>query len=376
MNEKVKDRDVLPVTEKEDNKLNAVAGMKEDGTPKTVQYVALDKSRINWQQLESIGITREKLEKTNSLDKMLNWQKSPVLLPVKVEMGGTTFYTDARLSFRETPEGDLKLRIHAIRKEPELGLPFFGTRFTDEDKKNLLETGNAGRLVEIEPVKDKKMLAFVSIDKLTNELVAVSADRIRIPDEIKGVKLDETQKKDLAEGRSIYLEDMISKKNTPFNATVQINADTRSLAFRFDNTQKQNQNQIEGIKDIPKTFRQRELSKEQQHNLREGRTIHIDGLTDRNGKPYNGYITWNKETAKMDFMFPGAYKEAVKNGTVVPDDNHKTQVAVNSEGKTDETLKHVKEPLDKGQSRPTEKQKERQEEKEAKKSRKSKGVRI
>ncbi|KAA6320150.1 hypothetical protein EZS27_030037, partial [termite gut metagenome] len=45
----------------------------------------------------------------------LNWQKSPVLLPVKIEIEGTSFYTDARLSFRESPEGDLKLRIHPQR---------------------------------------------------------------------------------------------------------------------------------------------------------------------------------------------------------------------------------------------------------------------
>jgi hypothetical protein len=342
------------------------------------QYKALDESRIDWQQLESIGVTREKLEKTNSLDKMLNWQKSPVLLPVKVEMGGTTFYTDARLSFRETPEGDLKLRIHSIRKEPELDLPFFGVRFTNEDKKNLRETGNAGCLVEIEPVKDKKMQAFVSVDKLTNELVAVRADRIKIPEAIKGVQLYEQQKKDLTEGKAIHLENMMSRKNTPFNASVQINADTRRLEFRFDNTPKQMQSQSQNQeqKDIPKTFRKQELSEEHRSSLSAGQTVYVSGLTDKNGKPYNGYITWNKENAKMDFMFPGAYKEALKNGTVIPDSNHKTQVAVNSEGKTNEATKHVKEPLDKGQTQLTEKQKEKQEEKPEQKPVQSKGRKI
>ncbi|KAA6322533.1 hypothetical protein EZS27_027932, partial [termite gut metagenome] len=333
--------------------------LPEEFAPK--QYQALDESRIDWKQLESIGITREKLEKTNSLDKMLNWQKSSVLLPVKIEMNGTSFYTDARLSFRESPEGDLKLRIHSIRKEPELDLPFFGVRFTGEEKKNLRETGNAGRLIEIEPVKDQKMLAFVSVDKLTNELVAVRADKIKIPETIKGVQLNDRQKKDLSEGKAIYLENMLSKKNTPFNASIQVNADTRGLEFKFDNTLRQNQSQNRHQKDIPQTFRKQELSEEQQSSLSEGRTVYVSGLTDKNGKPYNGYITWNKESAKMDFMFPGAYKEALINGTVTPDNNHKTQVAVNSEGKTTETTKNIKEPLDKGQTQPTEKQKEKQE---------------
>ena len=70
-------------------------------------------------------------------------------------------------------------------------------------------------------------------------------------------------------------------------------------------------------------------------------------------------------------------------GKVVPDDRHKTQVAVNSEGKTNEATKNVKEPLTKGQTQPTEKQADKQEKKEAKgnkqetdKPKKSKGRKI
>ncbi|MDR1339852.1 MAG: hypothetical protein LBK58_07370 [Prevotellaceae bacterium] len=55
-------------------------------------------------------------------------------------------------------------------------------------------------------------------------------------------------------------------------------------------------------------------------------------------------------------MFPKAYKDVVAAGKAIPDDRYKTQVAVNSEGKTAETTKNVKEPLKKGQTQPTEKQ--------------------
>jgi hypothetical protein len=58
-------------------------------------------------------------------------------------------------------------------------------------------------------------------------------------------------------------------------------------------------------------------------------------------------------------MFPKAYKDALAAGKVVPDDRHKTQTAVNSEGKTDEATKNIKEPLKKGQTQPTEKQENR-----------------
>ena len=449
MNEQVNDQEILLVTEKGSNNLNAVSGNNEDGTPKTIkptkenepaflkidknadllenffknflsqskdpthfhffkipselfesitpvlkemlkdpdnpsnkealdaykvlpeafavkEYQALDESRINWDQLAQLGITKEKLDKSGSLEPMLNWQKSPVLVTIKTEALGESVYSDARLSFREDPNGNLKLRIHNIRNAPELNFPFMGATFSKEDKDNLRQTGNAGRLIEIEPKEGMKMKAFISIDKLTNELVALRADRVKIPDEFKGVKLSEEQQKDLAEGKGVYLENMKSKKDTLFSGTVQVNADRRNLEIHFGNNprQSQSQHQSENRHEAPKTFRKKELTEDQQASLNEGKTVYVSGLTDRNGKNYNGYITWKPEDGKTNFMFATDYKKALEQGLVKPDDRHKIQVAVNSEGKTNEATKKVKEPLEQGQTAPTEKQKEKEENKQ------------
>lgn len=334
------------------------------------QYQAIDESRIDWSQFEKLGVTKEMLEQTKSLDKMLNWQKSPGLLPIKVEIDGMTIRTDARLSLRETADGNITLAIHALRKEPELDRPFYGTRLSEDDKQNLYQTGHAGRLVEIEPVKDQKMMAFVSIDKMTNELVAVRADKIKIPNEIKGVTLNDEQKKDLAEGKAVYLEGMTSKNDKTFNATIQINADRRGLEFKFDNTNKlskeQSQNQQQGQTDesklrIPNKLLGADLSEQQQKELKEHKTIYVAGMTDKKGEPFNAYVKVNTEKEKLDF-FKWNPDKAKKQGTeVTPDNSSKTQVAVNSEGKTNEATKNVKEPLKQGQTQPTEKQEEKKE---------------
>ncbi|OAV74003.1 hypothetical protein Barb7_02565 [Bacteroidales bacterium Barb7] len=50
-------------------------------------------------------MSKETLERTNSLDTMLNFQKSPVLIPIVAKFDDITLRTDARLSFRETPDG-------------------------------------------------------------------------------------------------------------------------------------------------------------------------------------------------------------------------------------------------------------------------------
>lgn len=332
------------------------------------QYQPIDESRIDWSQFEKLGISKEMLEQTKSLDKMLNWQKSPTLLPIKVDIDGITIRTDARLSLRETPEGNLNLVVHALRKEPELDRPFYGTRLNDDDKQSLRQTGHAGRLIEIEPVKDHKMMAFVSIDKLTNELVAVRADKIKIPNEIKGVSLDEKQKKGLAEGKAVYLEGMKSKNDKEFNATVQINADRRSLEFKFDNANKltkeqsQKQDQTDGVKlRIPNKLLGADLSSDQQTQLKSGQTIYVTGMKDKAGESFNAYVKVNTEKEKLDFFKWNPDKAKKQGAEVTPDNTSKTQVAVNSEGKTNEATKDIKEPLKKGQTQPTEKQEEKKE---------------
>ncbi|MBK5719540.1 DUF3945 domain-containing protein [Dysgonomonas sp. Marseille-P4677] len=337
----------------------------EDFSPK--QYQPIDESRINWEQLKGIGIMREQLVSTNSLDKMLNWQKSPVLFPIQGDVGGIHIQTDARLSFRENTEGELNLRIHSVRQQPELDQPFYGTLLTEEDKTNLLKTGNAGRLIEFNVGEDKTINAYVSVDKLTNELVLLNAGKIKIPDELKGVKLSELQKQELREGKGVYIENMISKNQKPFNATVQVNADKRGLEFYFPETQQQAHNQNEKIRqgEIPDTFRKVRLNNDQKASLEDGYTVYVSGMKDRNGQDYSGYMTLNKAQGKIDFMFPGQYKEALKSGLVTPDNRHKIQVAANNEGAKTEVNKNVDEPMKQGQNQPTVQQHERQEKKEA-----------
>ncbi len=51
--------------------------------------------------------------------------------------------------------------------------------------------------------------------------------------EIKGVKLSEQQKTDLAMGKAVAVENMISKAGKPFNAQIQINADKKGIEFHI-----------------------------------------------------------------------------------------------------------------------------------------------
>ncbi len=324
--------------------------------------------QIDWDTMTNLGLSKEYLEKRNLLEPLLKGYKTNELLPIGVNLGGTILRTDARLSLQQAEDGKVVVGIHGIKKEPNLHFEFFGHKFTDEDKKNLLETGNMGRVVDLKNSKTGELMpSIISIDRLTNDVIALRTDFIKVPDEIKGVKLDDAQKQTLMEGKPLKLEGMISTKGTEFSATVQFNADKRYVEFLFDRNNSNRQTQSNGqtqnnqqnqSQEAPKTFRGKELTDDQHKDFKAGQTIYIDGLKDKKGQPYQGYITFNKENGKTNFEFPNQYKERVK-----PTEAHKTQTAVNSEGKTNEATKNIKEPLKYGQQTPKNKQQQEQQEK-------------
>ncbi|MBS9767089.1 MAG: DUF3945 domain-containing protein [Flavobacteriaceae bacterium] len=285
---------------------------------------------IDWNTLGAMNITKEKLEKYKVLDDLLKGYKTNKLIPVSFNVGSAFSRLDARLSLQKNEDGKVIMAIHGIRKEPNLSFEFFGHQFSDEDKKNLKETGNMGRVVELENTKTgEKIPSIISIDKLTNELVALKSEYIKIPDEVSGVKLSEEQKQDLQEGKAIEVKGMVSKKGEPFDAKLQFNADKRYVEFLFPENQKQSKNQSLPLEngEIPKEFRGKELSDKDRATLEKGSTLYVTGLVSKNGKEYNGYLKLNKEKTGIDFSFknPDKLKLDNKKEEQKPEDTTKSK---------------------------------------------------
>jgi hypothetical protein len=342
--------------------------------PDKSKYV-IDPDKVDWEALKNFGLSKEQLEKAKALEPMLRGYKSPGAFSIAGNYNSAIMKLDARLSFRHDKDGNVVLAIHGIRQKPELERPFFGHEFSKEDKANLLETGNMGRIVNLKNYITGEMIpSFISVDKVTNELVSMRASSVQIPDEIKGVKLNKEQKEALREGKGVFLENMISNRKNPFSATVQVNADKKSLEFIYPNA-KQSQEQRQKLEQqnnlvtsdgvtIPKSISGIELTCQQQQDLVNDKTIFVAGLKDKRGVEYDAYIQVNHDKKKLGFYSdnPSFDRSAVKE--ITPASKNRTQVAVNSEGKTNEATKKVKEPLKKGQNKPTEKQKTKQDKKE------------
>ena len=343
----------------------------DDFLPKQKNATAIDESKIDWKQLDNLGLTRERLEQSGELDKMLNWQKSD-LVTIAIPMGDTTIYTDARLAFRTDGEGNIGLAVHPLRKEPQLDFPYMGHKFSPEEKEQLLATGNLGKTIEITPKNGEPFAAYISIDPQTNELIALRADRVNIPKEIKGVTLSDAQYKDLVEGKAVKVEGMTAKSGKSFNATLQVNAEKKGIEFIFENKQglkeRQQHTQQQGA---PRKLCGLELSEKQREALDSGRTLYLKNMVDKQGQPFNAYVRMDKEQNRPRFYKwnPDKKQETGKEKVVAVAEEHKTQVAVNNHGKTNEATKNVKEPLKTGQTQPTAEQKQKQDENKQKKSR-------
>lgn len=247
-----------------------------------------NESMINWEELKNFGLSREYLQERGLLDQMLRGYKTNQVVPISMNFGSAVLRTDARLSFQQTAGGQIALGIHGIRQKPELDRPYFGHIFSEEDKKNLLETGNMGRVVELKGRNGEYIPSFVSIDKLTNEVVAMRAESAFIPREIKGVQLTEQEQNDLREGKKVFIEGMISNSGKEFDAHIQINAERRGVEFIFENDKLFNRQSLGGV----------ELTKQQIEDLNMGKAIFVEGMERKDGEIFSSYVKLDEATGR------------------------------------------------------------------------------
>ena len=87
-----------------------------------------------------------------------------------------------------------------------------------------------------------------------------------------------------------------------------------------------------------------------------------DMMLDGKDEPISLWVKPNFEKGKLEFFRWNPDYSKKQGADVKPTAESKTQHAVNTEGKTNEATKNVKEPLKQGQQKPTESQQKKQDE--------------
>ena len=340
---------------------------------------------------------------------LLNYGKTGLVI-VKPTFGGEQIEIQARLSFRKDDNDQLQLVPHFVRNEPKLDVAYKGYTFTPEDKKNLLQNGNLGKVVDF-PDKNTGELRphFISIDRLTNEIVDIPTNKVRIPDTIGKTPITKDDKRVLYSGIPLRKEIELAN-GRKFTPLLQVNVEQRGVEFVPGSTrqaqgQKQNgdkkqtadkqEQKAEGDAGGQKkqqdpnhwlnedgtirrlnTYFKKELTEQQKDDYVAGKTIEIKEVPNKNGSgTYTAYVKFD-----FDKMQPRSYRnnpDLKQAKEQIPTNENKVQVAVNEQGKIHEATKHTKEPLIPGQSAPkNEKQQKEQNAEEQKPKRKARSVKM
>ena len=307
------------------------------------QGYRFDPAKIDWENLKKVGITADTLKNTKDFDRVMRGYKSRNTYTVLGTVGG--FYlkpTDVKLSFYQTKDGTVVPKLHGVQQDEKLlQRPYNGHEFTKQEQGNLQSIGNLGNIAQIkDPKSGEQILVFISRDRYTHELEYMWADKWQCPDTVCNVKVTPEQKAAFEAGQAVKMENLQFKDGTRRSAYLQVSAVERGLEF------------------LPRSAMQA--------------LQQASGLKDEKGVEFNGHVQPGAQGKSPDKIQPK---------DVIPANESRTQVAVNSEGKTHEATKQCKEPLKQGQQKPTAKQKEKQDKAQDKslkadKPKKSKGMKM
>ena len=307
------------------------------------QGYRFDPAKIDWENLKKVGITADTLKNTKDFDRVMRGYKARNTYTVLGTVGG--FYlkpTDVKLSFYQTKDGTVVPKLHGVQQDEKLlQRPYNGHEFTKQEQGNLQSIGNLGNIAQIkDPKSGEQILVFISRDRYTHELEYMWADKWQCPDTVCNVKVTPEQKAAFEAGQAVKMENLQFKDGTRRSAYLQVSAVERGLEF------------------LPRSAMQA--------------LQQASGLKDEKGVEFNGHVQPGAQGKSPDKIQPK---------DVIPANESRTQVAVNSEGKTHEATKQCKEPLKQGQQKPTAKQKEKQDKAQDKslkadKPKKSKGMKM
>ena len=399
-NEKENDMEQKPEQTATEQQAQTAPGVKQN---------LISGNNVNLQELGAkYGIDFNSMNEKD-MKALLNYGKTGLVI-VKPTFGGEQIEIQARLSFRKDDNDQLQLVPHFVRNEPKLDVAYKGYTFTPEDKKNLLQNGNLGKVVDF-PDKNTGELRphFISIDRLTNEIVDIPTNKVRIPDTIGKTPITKDDKRVLYSGIPLRKEIELAN-GRKFTPLLQVNVEQRGVEFVPGSTrqaqgQKQNgdkkqtadkqEQKTEGDAGGQKkqqdpnhwlnedgtirrlnTYFKKELTEQQKDDYVAGKTIEIKEVPNKNGSgTYTAYVKFD-----FDKMQPRSYRnnpDLKQAKEQIPTNENKVQVAVNEQGKTHEATKHTKDPLSPGQSAPkNEKQQKEQDAEEQKPKRKARSVKM
>ncbi len=190
------------------------------------QEHTIDPQKVNWSDVARKGINIEKMSKED-IDRMLSGKPTNLVNTIKKDENGNIIKGQSRLLLNRNEHGVISISTAKVLEKPIIPNNILGTNLTEQQQKDLLKYGRIEAITVNAQNTKKTIIPF--IDKTTNQLMYRDINKIKLPNEYKGIKLNDKHKSKLLTGATVAIAGLLDNQGVPYNGYARINPATGQI---------------------------------------------------------------------------------------------------------------------------------------------------
>lgn len=190
------------------------------------QEHTIDPQKVNWSDVARKGINIEKMSKED-IDKMLSGKPTDLVNTIKKDENGNITKGQSRLLLNRNEHGVISISTAKVLENPIIPNNILGTNLTEQQQKDLLKYGRIEAITVNAQNTKKTIIPF--IDKTTNQLMYRDINKIKLPNEYKGIKLNDKHKSKLLTGATVAIAGLLDNQGVPYNGYARLNPATGQI---------------------------------------------------------------------------------------------------------------------------------------------------
>lgn len=190
------------------------------------QEHTIDPQKVNWSDVARKGINIEKMSKED-IDKMLSGKPTDLVNTIKKDENGNIIKGQSRLLLNRNEHGVISISTAKVLEKPIIPNNILGTNLTEQQQKDLLKYGRIEAITVNAQNTKKTIIPF--IDKTTNQLMYRDINKIKLPNEYKGIKLNDKHKSKLLTGATVAIAGLLDNQGVPYNGYARLNPATGQI---------------------------------------------------------------------------------------------------------------------------------------------------
>lgn len=190
------------------------------------QEHTIDPQKVNWSEVARKGINIEKMSKED-IDRMLSGKPTDLVNTIKKDENGNIIKGQSRLLLNRNEHGVISISTAKVLDKPIIPNNILGTNLSEQQQKDLLKYGRIEAITVNAQNTKKTIIPF--IDKTTNQLMYRDINKIKLPNEYKGIKLNDKHKSKLLTGATVAIAGLLDNQGVPYNGYARINPATGQI---------------------------------------------------------------------------------------------------------------------------------------------------